>query len=262
MRAAAVQFAPTFGEVESNLEKALRLVSDHEADLFVLPELALSGYVFASRGELLELAQSPDGPELRRIAEAAAAKRAVVVVGFAERAGAAVYNSSFIAGPDGSGAVYRKIHLFDREKAFFQPGDGPPLVLEAGGARLGLMVCFDWIFPETARTLALLGADVLCHAANLVLPYCQTAMVTRCIENRVFAVTANRIGTESRAGVSLAFTGLSQIVSPRGVVLARAGADREEVICADVDPAAARDKLVTPGNDLFRDRRPDLYRLG
>jgi len=262
MRAAAVQFAPVFGGVELNLAKALRFIADHDADLFVFPELALSGYVFASRAEVLELAQRADGPELRRVAEAAAAKRACVVIGFAERAGSSVFNSSFVAGPDGTRAVYRKIHLFDREKTLFEPGDGPPLVVEGVGARLGLMVCFDWIFPETARTLALLGADVLCHSANLVLPYCQSAMVTRCIENRVFAVTANRTGTEARAGVSLIFTGSSQIVSPSGVVLARATADREEVIVAEIDPAAARDKLVTPGNDLFRDRRPDLYRLG
>jgi predicted amidohydrolase len=262
MRAAAVQFAPVFGEVELNLTRALRFISDQDADLFVFPELALSGYVFASRAEALELAQAPDGPELRRVAEAAAAKRACVVIGFAERAGSSVFNSSFFAAPDGARAVYRKIHLFDREKTLFDPGDGPPLVVEASGARLGLMVCFDWIFPEAARTLALAGADVLCHSANLVLPYCQNAMVTRCIENRVFAVTANRTGTETRAGASLTFTGLSQIVSPRGAVLAQASADREEVIVAEVDPAAARDKLVTPGNDLFRDRRPSLYRLG
>jgi hypothetical protein len=176
MRAAAVQFAPVFGEVELNLTRALRFISDQDADLFVFPELALSGYVFASRAEALELAQAPDGPELRRVAEAAAAKRACVVIGFAERAGSSVFNSSFFAAPDGARAVYRKIHLFDREKTLFDPGDGPPLVVEASGARLGLMVCFDWIFPEAARTLALAGADVLCHSANLVLPYCQNAV--------------------------------------------------------------------------------------
>jgi len=86
-------------------------------------------------------------------------------------------------------------------------------------------------------------------------------MVTRCIENRVFAVTANRTGTEARAGLSLTFTGLSEVVSPRGAILTRGSSDREEVLVAEIDPVAARDKLVTPGNDLFRDRRPDLYRM-
>jgi predicted amidohydrolase len=261
MRVAAVQFRPEFGRVETNLDRMLAAIAHEEAALFVFPELALSGYVFESREELLALSQAADAPELDRIAEAATIKGAAVVVGFAERVGGAVFNSALLAGPDGERAIYRKIHLFDREKELFSPGDRPPEVVEVRGVRYGLMVCFDWIFPETARTLALMGADVLCHPANLVLPYCQDAMVTRCIENCVFAVTANRTGTEARAGLSLTFTGLSEVVSPRGAILVRGSGDREEVLIAEIDPAAARDKLVTPANDVFRDRRPDLYRL-
>lgn len=261
MRVAAVQFGPEFGEVEANLDRVLALTAGEKADLFVLPELALSGYVFGSKDELLALSQAEDAPELDRIADAAAAMKAVIVVGFAERAGTEVFNSALLAGPDGERAIYRKIHLFDREKDLFTPGDRPPEVVEVRGVRYGLMICFDWIFPETARTLALKGADVLCHPANLVLPYCQDAMVTRCIENRVFAVTANRTGTEARAGLSLTFTGLSEVVSPPGVILARGSSDREEVLVVEIEPAAARDKLVTPANDVFLDRRPDLYRL-
>jgi predicted amidohydrolase len=125
-----------------------------------------------------------------------------------------------------------------------------------------MMICFDWIFPETARSLALAGADIICHPANLVLSYCQDAMITRCVENRVFAVTANRTGSESRAGATLRFTGLSEIVAPDGGVLARAGVEAEEVIVREIDPFEARDKAVTPQNDVLGDRRPDLYRLG
>lgn len=261
MRVAAVQFRPDFGCVEANLDRMLAAMARETADLFVLPELALSGYVFESRDEVAALSQTADGLELGRVAEAAVAMQAAVVVGFAERAGGQVFNSALLAGPGGERAIYRKIHLFDREKELFAPGDRPPEVIEVRGVRLGLMICFDWIFPEAARTLALMGADVLCHPANLVLPYCQDAMVTRCIENRVFAVTANRTGTEARAGLSLTFTGLSEVVSPRGAILTRGSSDREEVLVAEIDPVAARDKLVTPGNDLFRDRRPDLYRL-
>ncbi|MBM3307907.1 MAG: acyltransferase [Candidatus Eisenbacteria bacterium] len=261
MRAAAVQFAPAFGEVRPNLDGMLAMAAHVEADLLVFPELALSGYVFATPSEVLELSQAADARELDEIAEAAAARRATFVVGFAERAGRAVFNSALLAGPDGTRAIYRKIHLFDREKALFAPGDRPPEVVEVAGVRYGLMVCFDWIFPETARTLALLGADVLCHPANLVLPFCQDAMITRCIENRVFSVTANRIGTEARAGTALTFTGMSEIVSPRGAVLARGSVDRAEIVTADVDPAAARDKMITASNHVLDDRRTDLYRL-
>ncbi len=262
MRVGAVQFAPTFGDVRGNLERCLALVSSADADLFVLPELALSGYVFESREEAESLAQDPDAEEFAALASAGAERGAAIVVGFAERAGDSLYNSSVLLAPDGSRSVYRKIHLFNDEKRIFDPGDRPPAVVDVGGARLGMMICFDWIFPETARTLALLGADVLCHPANLVLPYCQRAMVTRCIENRVFAVTANRVGTEERAGQSWTFTGQSEIVAQNGEILAKAAPEGEAVIVADIAHEEARNRLVTPANHIIEDRRPELYRLG
>ncbi len=262
MRVAAVQFVPTFGDVKGNLARASELVGSHDADLYVLPELALSGYIFESRDEARSLAQDPGGGEFDRLATLARERNATVVIGFAERSGDTVYNSSLLLAPEGSLAVYRKIHLFSDEKRIFEPGDRPPAIVEVTGARLGMMICFDWIFPETARTLALLGADIVCHPANLVLAYCQDAMVTRCIENRVFAITANRAGTEDRAGQCLTFTGQSEIVSPGGEILAKAAPDSEEVIIAEIDPSQARVKTVTPVNDVLADRRPGLYRLG
>jgi len=123
------------------------------------------------------------------------------------------------------------------------------------------MICFDWIFPEAARTLALLGAQVICHPANLVLPHCQKAMITRSIENRLFIITANRIGTESKPGSEpISFTGRSQIVGPEGTVLARAPRARRMVALVEIDPALALDKRITPENDILLDRRPELYR--
>jgi len=125
-----------------------------------------------------------------------------------------------------------------------------------------MMICFDWVFPEMARSLALLGAQVLCLSANLVLPFCQQAMITRSIENGVFTVLCNRVGAERRAGKELCFTGLSEIIGPRGELLARASGEEEEVIAAEIDPAMADDKWITPRNHLFEDRRLDLYHLG
>ena len=93
------------------------------------------------------------------------------------------------------------------------------------------------------------------------MPFCQEVMRARCIENRVYAVTANRVGTETAAGGrSETFTGLSQVVDPDGEVLVRASTDREEEAVVDIDPAAARSKTVTDRNHLFTDRRPDFYR--
>jgi predicted amidohydrolase len=154
--------------------------------------------------------------------------------------------------------TYRKVHLFDREKDLFEPGDRGFTVVAVSGVRLGLMICFDWIFPETARALSLMGAQVICHPANLVLPHCPQAMITRCVENRVFAITANRVGIEARAGEELRFIGTSQVISPRGEVLVRAGGD-EVIQIIDIDPAAADDKMVTRVNHVLADRKPAFY---
>ena len=111
---------------------------------------------------------------------------------------------------------------FYNEKLWFAPGNRPLEVYTIGTVTIGIMICFDWFFPEVARALAVKGADILCHPANLVLPYCPQAMITRCIENRVFAITANRIGTERRTEESLSFIGTSQILGTKGEILYRA----------------------------------------
>lgn len=122
-----------------------------------------------------------------------------------------------MVGPGGITAVYRKVHLFYKERLWFSPGEEPFPVVDIGWTKVGLMICFDHLFPEAARTLSLAGAEVIAHPANLVLPeYGQLTMRVRALENGVFTVTANRIGTEDRAGEPLRFTGESQIVSPKG----------------------------------------------
>ena len=113
-----------------------------------------------------------------------------VVVGLAERAQDHLYNSAVLIGPNGYIGTYRKIHLFFEETLWFTPGNTGFQVWDIGQAKVGLLVCFDWFYPEAARTLALQGADILCHPSNLVLPHCPDAMVTRCLENHVFAITA------------------------------------------------------------------------
>lgn len=261
MRAGVVQFQPEFGSVKGNLETLLSMIASEEADLFVLPELALSGYIFESREEALSLSQGPGGEEFEGVTGLARDRGATIVLGFAERAGERLYNSSIMVSPDGTTSVYRKVQLFCEEKKIFDPGDRPPAVVDVAGVRLGMMICFDWIFPEVARTLALKGADILCHSTNLVLPFCQDAMVTRCIENRVFALTSNRVGTERRAGRELTFTGRSQVVTPKGEILTRADVVGEGVFVVEIDPMLARNKAITDVNDVLGDRRPELYEL-
>mgnify|MGYP001480852078 CR=1 FL=1 len=112
-----------------------------------------------------------------------------IVAGLAECDGNALYNSAVVLGSGGVIGKYRKVHLFNTEKKFFQPGNLPLPVFDIGGAKVGIMICFDWRFPETARTLALKGAQIVAHPSNLVLPHCPQSMIVRCLENRIFAVT-------------------------------------------------------------------------
>ena len=263
MRVGYLQFKPEFGRPAENLEALCAAVSGAEADLLVLPELATSGYLFTSREEVEELAEPLPGPAAARLQEACRAAGCQVVVGLAERAGrpAAFYNSAALIGPEGVAGVYRKAHLFDAEKLYFSPGEGFP-VFEVRGVRVGLLVCFDHMFPEAARTLALQGAEVICHPANLVLrEYAQLTTRVRAIENRVFWIMCNRYGSESRGGATLHFTGESQIVGADGTILSRAEPEGDALAVVEIDPARARSKRLTGRNDLFEDRRVELYRF-
>jgi predicted amidohydrolase len=231
-----------------------------EADLVVLPELAFTGYLFEDRSELVPLAEDPaHSRTVDSLVRLCRDRNLFLVTGFAERSGDKVFNSALLIGPDGLVSTYRKLHLFDTEKEYFDPGDMPLEPIGVRGAMIGMMVCFDWAFPEAARVLALKGADVLCHPSNLVLQHCQQAMITRCLENGVFAVTANRIGSVTRPRGSLRFTGQSQVVTPKGEILRRAKADTEEVFVTEIDVSIAGNKSMTERNDLFRDRRPEFY---
>jgi len=183
------------------------------------------------------------------------------VFGMAERVGERLYNSSCLLSPEGEIKIYRKAHLFNKEKSFFTPGDtGFPVfdvTIGSNQVKVGLLVCFDWIFPEPWRILALKGAQIIAHSTNLVLPYCQDAMITRAIENRVFIITTNRTGEER----GLRFTGRSQAVKPTGKILIRVGEESQGVWTVECDPLEAQNKMVTERNDIFQDRRKDLYRI-
>ena len=258
---AAIQSSPRFGEVAANVAAALELVP-RGCELCVLPELFSTGYQFLGRDELRALSEPvPDGPTTARLRAFAAERGTCLVAGLAERAGERLFNTALLVRPNGSTEIYRKVHLFWNEKGLFDPGDLGFAVHEAAGTHIGMMVCFDWIFPEAARTLALAGALVLCHPSNLVLPLCPDAMVTRAVENRVFALTANRVGVEHRSDAELRFIGLSQVVAPSGRRLAALGEGETGAAVASIDLAQARTP-VTPRNDVWADRRPDVYRLG
>jgi predicted amidohydrolase len=259
MRVGFVQNHPVFGNVQDNLSKIEKLLEGHSAELFVLPELFATGYQFKDMNESRNLAeQIPGGITTTALTTIAKKTNTYIIAGLAEVDEGQVYNSAVVTGPDGYIGKYRKIHLFDTEKACFQKGNLPLKVFDIAGAKVGVMICFDWRFPETARTLALMGADLIAHPSNLVLPHCPQAMITRCLENRVFAITADRVGIEDRMG-SLNFIGQSQVVDPDGNILVRASETEEEVQVVEINLEKARDKFLTSQNHIFKDRRTDLY---
>jgi len=255
-----LQFRPQFGKVEQNTSRLLELLHPHRADLIVLPELCLTGYNFRDRAELERYAVAPSRSDSVKALRALCAKKDMhLVLGLAERAGDQIFNTALLIGPRGIALTYRKLHLFMREKEIFDPGDRPLAVRNVKGVRVGLMICWDWAVPEAARTLALRGADLIAHPSNLVLDYCQRAMFARCVENGVYAITANRCGADRRPHGTIRFTGRSQIVGPRGELVQRAGMRREELHVEGIDAGRARDKMITPYNHTLQDRRPEFY---
>jgi predicted amidohydrolase len=256
-----LQLKPQFGRVKENIRSAKSLLSGLTDATVVLPELFNTGYLFRNLDEVKELAESTtNGYTVTEMKKIAKKQQLNLVFGMAEVKNRKFYNSGVLITAKGRVETYQKVHLFDREKLFFQPGTKlfKPYALEKG--KIGVMVCFDWIYPEVTRILAIQGAQVICHPSNLVLPWCQDAMRTRAIENRVFTVTANRIGTEKRSSISVSFTGNSQIVNPKGEVLASAGERSESLKVAEINVEDALDKMATPNNHLFDDRKVALYK--
>lgn len=261
MKVGFVQNCPEFGNIQANLDRIAKMLAGREADLLVLPELFSTGYRFKNMDEAHQYAETiPDGPTTNFLISQAKKINTYIFAGLVEVDKEYVYNSSVIVGPDGFIGRYRKIHLFDTEKACFHAGSEVPPVFDLNGIKVGVMICFDWRFPEMARSLALKGAEIIAHPSNLVLPHCPQAMITRCLENRIYAITADRIGKESRVpNESLHFIGQSQVVDPDGNILIRASETDEEVQIIEINLDKARRKLLNSKNDIFKDRRPDLY---
>jgi predicted amidohydrolase len=265
MRVAVAQIEPTLAEKERNLARCLGQLEAAAAEgteLLVLPECALPGYMFDSAEEALPLAEEIPGPSTEVLERECRRLGMHVVCGLLERDGDVLRNAAVLVGPGGLIGTYRKTHLpFLGVDRFVLAGEELP-VYETPLGRIGVEICYDLRFPEVTRTLALKGADLVAHPTNFPMAArLQTELITlaRAAENRIYLLTANRIGRE-RWGE---FCGWSQIVDPYGKRLAEAGETEEALLVADVDVERARDKdYVIPGEYelyLFGDRRPELY---
>jgi predicted amidohydrolase len=268
---AVAQLALTVGELEANREAARAAVAEAAvagAGLVVLPELSDSGYVFSGAGEARSLASSAaSGMTLREWRSLAARHDLTIAGGFCELGpDGKLYNSAALVDASGTKAVYRKAHLWDGEKKIFAPGGDAPPVVELPFGNVGLMICYDLEFPEWVRLAALSGADLIAVPANWTASGSPAPPGERSGEvvaaqaaassNGVFIAVADRCGSER--GVD--WLGGSVIVRRGGYPAAGPVCEsRAAVLTATIDLRQARDKRISELNDLFNDRRPDLY---
>lgn len=269
VRIAVVQSNPVLGDLSANRSSILadlETAARAGARLVVFPECALSGYAFDSRDEGLAHAEPIPGPTVEAVADLCRTLSVFCVFGLVERSGDRLYNACVLVGPEGLIGSYRKIHLpFMGVDRFADPGDRPLEVLDAGGLRIGMHICYDGTFPEVGRVLTLLGADLLVLPTNFPSqsgPIAEHVMACRSIENTVYSLFANRVGEER----GVLFIGRSVIHGPQGETLARAGQDSAEILLSDIDPARARQKRLVrvPGVhevNRIHDRRPEFYGL-
>jgi predicted amidohydrolase len=265
---AGVQMDCRLADKEANLRRIrekLREAAAGGARLVVFPECALTGYAFDSKEEAWPQAETLPGPCSEALAEDCRRLGVWAAVGMLERgdAGPSLFNSCALVGPQGLHATYRKIHLpFLGVDRFTTPGDRPFAVHDLGGLRVGIGICYDGSFPEAARVLTLLGADLVILPTNWptgARSTVQYLVPARALENHIYFAAVNRAGQER----GFHFIGQSQVRACDGEALALAG-EGEEIIRADIDPAWARDKHLKkiPGKyeiHRVRDRRPEMY---
>jgi predicted amidohydrolase len=266
MRVAVAQIDPKLAEPARNLEVCiarLEAAAAAGAELLVLPECAIPGYVFDSLEEALPFAEEIPGPTTEVFTAACAGLGIHVVCGLLERHGDGVRNAAVLVGPDGLIGAYRKTHLpFLGVDRFVTPGEELP-VFDTPLGRIGIEICYDLRFPEVTRALALAGADIIALPTNWPTAArinAELLVPARAYENRVYLLVSNRVGRERTAE----FCGRSQIVDPAGTRLAETDATSEELLVAEVDVELARDKSIIPAPGeyemhLFGHRRPELY---
>lgn len=255
MRVGFIQFDPKFGDKEANLEKISQLASSVSADLLVLPEMCTTGYMVKDRKELALLAEVvPDSLTIERLQGIARQNKVCLIVGMPEIDGNKIFSTAVAVGPEGLIHKHQKSHLFLKEKILFDPGTTKIKTFQWQGATIGLGVCYDYMFPEFWRKLALEDADLFCNPANFVFDYGFKMMRARSIENGVFSITVNRIGEERGQG----FNGGSEIVDNRGNMLKKSG-NKEKCFVIDLDLSKSRNKKWNFYNHLIKDRRIDLY---
>jgi len=239
MLVAVLQMHAVPGDVDTNLGRigdAAASASGMGAGLLVAPELALGGYG-AGEGTV---GLSPGDAPIGRLSAMAEAHDIAIVAGFAEKGEACLHNSAAFVRRGAAPIIYRKSHLYGPyEKDLFERAAPQSVVVNHGGLKIGMLICYDVEFPENVRRLARAGVDLI--AVPTALPFGQdaafiasTMLPVRAFENQVFIAYADNCGTDGR----FAYQGMSTIVAPDGTALASAPVEGDALIVADVDPGA------------------------
>jgi len=267
VKIAGLQMEPRILQKERNLARCLELIglaAGEGARLIVLPECALTGYCFSSLEEALTAAEPVPGPSTEEMTAVCRELDVFVVVGLLEKEGEKCYNGAALLGPHGLVGKHRKLHLpylgVDR---FLDHGDLPPTVYDTEVGRIGIGICYDLMFPEHSRVLALHGADLLVFPSNWPetgTVYPDYIVPTRAVENRVFCIAVDRAGEER----GTEFLGRSIITHWFGRSLAKGKRNEEDILYAEIEPAEARQKhfVIVPGEhevDFISDRKPQFY---
>lgn len=266
---ALIQMDVAIGNVTANRQNVierLRAAAARDAQLIVFPECALTGYCFDSLAEAAPFAEPLDGPSAEAIAAACQETGAHAIVGFIERDGASLFNAAMVVGPVGVIGSYRKVHLpFLGVDRYLTPGDRPFALFDLPCGKVGVNICYDASFPESARALKLLGAELIVLPTNWPTGAWRTAeyvLNARANENHVHVIATNRVGTER----GWQFIGRSKAIDCLGDTIIEAGREAEEVIFVTFDlQESNRNKVVNVAGayeiDRLADRRPEFYHL-
>ena len=243
--------------MEHNTTEVERLTNKcKDSNLIILPELSDTGYNFFDKNHALAISKPIDkNPFVKMLLEQSKKLNSHIVTGICEKKGNKLYNSSLLISSKGIIGKYRKIHLFFNEKDIFEEGDGGLKIFEIDDYRLGMLICFDYLFPDIWRVVAQKGADIIAHPSNLVTYNAFKVVPALAIMNKVFIATTNRIGSDR----NLTFAGKSFLCNPSGDIISEANPLNEEILFSEIDTSLSHNKMITERNHVFDDRRPDKY---
>ena len=257
MKISCYQFDIKYKDTKSNLEKVSLRIPTIKSDLIILPELFTTGYYFDKKSDLIKFSEKiPDGETTQKLIAIAKQFNKFIIGGISEIENGNLYNTAIIIGPKGFIGKHRKVHLPKLEKPLFSKGQEFD-IYKVGNAKVGIIQCFDSWFPEASRILMLKGANILVDPANFGGPWSLSVIKVRSIENKVYSVLCNRIGSENIEGKNVKFRGESMIVNYNGDVLAQAG-KKEEVITSEIFPQKTINKKTEVCDNIIDEL--DIYK--